>query len=830
MQQGDSCTAVRWLDRACRLLPRDATLKLLLATACATADPPRAGRLFAELSIEHDTPEIRAGLALQSPRPAVAEKRNDGRRRTEGFVQLDGDTLSGWAWHPDQPERDPELTIVSRAGRSFRITATEPADPLSGSLLARPRAFRTTLAPSPCGRGKGERSKRQIRVLGPDGRDLLGSPLYRGCETRRIRLGSSAKPPQTTPPPRRADVIVPVHEGGDLAIACIASVLRDLPSGARLVLVDDGTRDRTLRTHLSGFAGDPRILLVRHRNQRGFPSAANAGLRACAPNDAVLLNSDTLVPLHWLERLRRAAYSAPDIGTVTPFSNSASILSYPGSAAENPVPDQSETDRLAALAYRANAASVADIPVAVGFCMYLRRDCLDAVGRFRTDLFAQGYGEENDLCLRASRLGWRHVAAPSVFVAHHGGRSFGLGGQSLRQRNQAILDRIYPSYEALIATWAAKDPLAKARYRFDLARFRAGRREHGSVVLITHSDGGGVERCVNAACTAHEAAGFRPIVLRPDPAKPGLVAVADGSARLYPSLRFRLPRQSSALLRLLRAERPVKAEIHNLLGHHASIADVIAALGVPYAAYVHDHGWFCPRVVLIGADGRYCGEPGLAGCEACIATSGSAFEEVTSVAAFRASSSRILGSAARVIAPSLDAANRLRRYFPELRPEIAPNEPGLAMTPAAAIVRAGGVRRVCVIGAMGMAKGYATLLDCARDAAARRLPLEFIVAGTTIDDRPLLATGHAFVTGPFLPANAEQLIRQQRAELAWLPSISPETWCFALSEAWRSGLKAVVFDLGAQAERVRRTGQGFVLPLGLPPVRINDTLLAVSSP
>ena len=43
--------------------------------------------------------------------------------------------------------------------------------------------------------------------------------------------------------------------------------------------------------------------------------------------------------------------------------------------------------------------------------------------------------------------------------------------------------------------------------------------------------------------------------------------------------------------------------------------------------------------------------------------------------------------------------------------------------------------RVCVIGAIGIHKGYQVLLDCARDAAERRLPLEFVVVGHTIDDR-----------------------------------------------------------------------------------------------
>ncbi|HEX5326626.1 MAG TPA: glycosyltransferase, partial [Acetobacteraceae bacterium] len=129
----------------------------------------------------------------------------------------------------------------------------------------------------------------------------------------------------------------------------------------------------------------------------------------------------------------------------------------------------------------------------------------------------------------------------------------------------------------------------------------------------------------------------------------------------------------------------------------------------------------------------------------------------------------------------------------------------------------------------GVAKGYDVLLACARDAAWRNLPLDFVVVGHTIDDRRLLATGRAFITGHFHPDEATALIRAQGAALALLPSIVPETWCYALSDAWQAGLAVAAFDIGAQAERIRRTGRGFLLPLGLPAPRINNALLAAAS-
>ncbi len=243
-------------------------------------------------------------------------------------------------------------------------------------------------------------------------------------------------------------MVVPVHGNREKTLACLDSVFTTVPAGARVIVVDDCSPDRTLRAALDDLVKVGRIRLIRHGANRGFPASANAGLRAAGRRDAVLLNSDTLVPPHWLARLREAAYSAAEIGTASPLSNDAAILSYPDASGGNAVPDLAGTARLASLAHRANAGVVVDVPTTVGFCMYIRRDCLDAVGLLREDSFAQGYGEENDFCLRGRRLGWRHVAVPGVFVAHVGGQSFGGGRAHLMARNAAVLERLHPGYRA----------------------------------------------------------------------------------------------------------------------------------------------------------------------------------------------------------------------------------------------------------------------------------------------------------------------------------------------------------------------------------------------
>jgi glycosyltransferase involved in cell wall biosynthesis len=264
-------------------------------------------------------------------------------------------------------------------------------------------------------------------------------------------------------------------------------------------------------------------------------------------------------------------------------------------------------------------------------------------------------------------------------------------------------------------------------------------------------------------------------------------------------------------------------ELHHRLGQPPDVLDLCRRLDVPYEVHVHDYAAFCPRIALLGPARRYCGEPDLAGCEACIAVAGSELEEPIGPGALIARSTADFAGAARVIVPSRDVARRLVRHFPALRPRVRAweREPPAPPPPAA------GAALVCIAGAIGLEKGFEVLLACAQDAARRALPLRFVLVGYSIDDAALLRTGRVFVTGPYREAEAVALIARQGARLALLPSIWPETWCFALSALWRAGLFVAAFDIGTPAERIRARGGGLLLPLGLDAPLVNARLLEV---
>ena len=739
--------------------------------------------------------------------------------------------ISGWVtlgWMPDHP-----LTVVveDEDGRQARVmTQTDLA--AEGR-----RTFAFGLA---AGGLRGDRLRLSAVLPGGRREEFPDTPLLLTVEgpsflvpvgrRRRTLAGKRRRTANGLNAVQRAvDIIVPVYLGCEETLACLASLTQSRRESREIVVIDDASPDATLTAALAQLAADRSITLVRNEANLGFPASVNRGLALHPERDAIIVNADAIVHGDGIDRLRRAAYSAADIGSVTPLSNRGSIASYPGGDDTDCGADEAAAiDALAAVIHR---HVTAEIPVGVGFCLYLRRDCLNEVGFLDGVTFGRGYGEENDLCLRARQRGWRHVLAADVFVRHFGSRSFGRRREALLDRSERLLNLRYPGYDALIRTFIDADELAPIRRRLDEARLVGVRGR--CVILVTLALLGGVDRFVTERCRVLRRAGLTPLVLRPakqkdiDDPGPERCQLTDEAGQ-FRDLSYAVPRELPALRTLLKQLNPAHAELHHFLGLNPQVIEAIVGLGAPFDVYIHDYSWICPRITLLDATNRYCGEPAdVATCEGCIDTHGSSLSETITVADLRQRSSRWLVSARRVVMPADDVATRLKRYFPQLRPRVRPWERGI--TRRVAEPPTGAVTRVAVIGAIGAHKGFEVLRGCASDAAARNLPLEFIVLGYTEDDETLLATDKAFVTGRYDEAEIAELLRRERPHLAFFPSVWPETWCYALSHALRQGLPVVAFDLGAIAARLRDWGAGpeSLIPIDTELAAINDYLIAM---
>jgi GT2 family glycosyltransferase len=237
------------------------------------------------------------------------------------------------------------------------------------------------------------------------------------------------------------DIVVPVYNAPDDVRRCVESVLAHDHRNCRITLIDDASIDPGISAYFDELRARalPEVELLVNERNLGFTGTANRGMTRSRA-DVVLLNSDTIVTAGWLEALRRCAGSDSRIGTITPFSNNAEICSFPRFCVDNPWRLGDDPEPVRAALVRAAVPSYPDLPTGVGFCMFVRRALIDAIGAFDM-AFGLGYGEENDFCLRAARAGWRNVSPTCIRRAC--GRPFLLGAEGAFVPTQigALLER-----------------------------------------------------------------------------------------------------------------------------------------------------------------------------------------------------------------------------------------------------------------------------------------------------------------------------------------------------------------------------------------------------
>ena len=422
-------------------------------------------------------------------------------------------------------------------------------------------------------------------------------------------------------PPGEVSVVVPVYKGVADTKACLNSLAEAARTGrsgiGEIILVDDCSPEPEMAGLLADHANRVEfkhlgvaVRVLRNQGNLGFVASVNAGMAAARPNnDILLLNSDTIVPEGFASRLQAAAYSRPDIASVTPLSNDATILSLPDRTGGNAIgPDL--TGALNLFLQTRGGARVLDIPVGVGFCLFLKRAALEDVGSFGTE-WGRGYCEEVDWCLRARDRGWTHAASVDTFVYHRGNVSFGADERNhILERNHALLEQRYPEYISDLKAFMADDPLQAVRQDAFCLLLRLAARP--CLVHFTHKMGGGTGKLVETLAERFAAAGGINLVC-------ALVADDWLGEPCYEvrwrerdlTLRLRPAAITGLVLALEQPGQPAAAlVVHSLIGVGPDIYAVTAASSLPFAVYVHDFQWYCPRVVLVDQTEQYCGEPG----------------------------------------------------------------------------------------------------------------------------------------------------------------------------------------------------------------------------
>jgi len=457
---------------------------------------------------------------------------------------------------------------------------------------------------------------------------------------------------------RPVDIIVPVHGAASATRRCLEAVLAAAQRTTfELVVVDDASRDPGLVAWLRALAASGRVTLLEQPAPAGFAAAVNRGLALHPERDAVVLHSDAVVANDWLDRLAWHARHEPGTGMVVPFTNAGGPAGYPRLDADNALADARQVAEFDRAFARANPKQSVALPIVWGPCIYLRRECVTAIGAFDGQPLGSDYGVDVDYCLRASSVGFRSFLAGDVYVGHEGHGSYGAQAAMLAERSDDALARLYPRYREQLTAQRTLSPGRTFARRADMLRLAEWPRP--LIVFIAHGWGGGIRRHMQDLAALAEG---RCEVLNLEPA-------ADGAVKLYWArpgeefaAYFTLPGDLPALAATLRTLGVARLHYHHVHLLPRQILDLPAAAKLPYDCTLHDYYPICPQYHLVTADGRYCGEPAAAGCASCIAQRPHRWN--LDIGAWRAAFERFLGGADRVIAPSADVAKRINRYFP----------------------------------------------------------------------------------------------------------------------------------------------------------------------
>ncbi len=339
----------------------------------------------------------------------------------------------------------------------------------SWKLITRLQRFRERIIPLGSRREALMRTAfRGISVMRREG--MLGFPVFVFQKTRsaialktsqlwyKFKLRQSAQPntgqvceiaavtdrPKLQAHTVSVDIIICVHNALEDVQHCLDSLVEYTIQPYKLILVDDGS-DAVTANYLRQFAEAHHALLLRSEEASGYTYAANRGMRASSAEYVVLLNSDTILTPEWLDRLAACIQTDQKIGMVGPLSNTASWQSVPkiestGDWSTNPLPQGLSAAGMAQLIASKSARLYVDMPLLNGFCLMIRRKLLDEAGLFDEEHFGQGYGEEDDLVLRARKLGWKMALADDAYIYHAQSKSYSSDQRhALSDRAQKIL-------------------------------------------------------------------------------------------------------------------------------------------------------------------------------------------------------------------------------------------------------------------------------------------------------------------------------------------------------------------------------------------------------
>jgi len=204
-------------------------------------------------------------------------------------------------------------------------------------------------------------------------------------------------------------IIIVNYNTAELLAPCLNSVEPRSDLGLEVIVVDNASQDDSAAMVSRDF---PRVKLIANESNAGFARANNQALKVSNREYIYFLNPDTVVQPGAFEAMIGFMESHTDVGLA------GTRILNPNGSVQSSVERRYPGERRAQKDLRGLPGDIAWV---LGASMVARRAIVEELGGFDEGFFL--YGEEQDLCLRIRKAGWKIGFITDAVVVHWGGQS-----------------------------------------------------------------------------------------------------------------------------------------------------------------------------------------------------------------------------------------------------------------------------------------------------------------------------------------------------------------------------------------------------------------------
>jgi glycosyltransferase involved in cell wall biosynthesis len=350
---------------------------------------------------------------------------------------------------------------------------------------------------------------------------------------------------------------------------------------------------------------------------------------------------------------------------------------------KNDVPQGLTIDAYADIIEHCSFRAYPEITVAIGFCMFIKREVIAAVGLFDRQTFGRGYGEENDFCFRAAQLGYRHVMCDDTYIYHNETASFQSEEKKrlIREHEKILLTR-YPDQMKKNAEYIRSNPHQYIRDNIDLyTRLRNGKK---NILYVLHQDfredasnnvGGtqfhvkdlmmGLRKDYNIYVAARDG-GYLRLTAYTETERLSFKYYIGEQPKYFVFYDQRL---RSLFDDILDAFAIDVVHVHHAGGLSFDIFYAAAERRIPIVVTLHDFYYDCPNVKLLDHGKKYCAGT-CEDCRGCLDDQLGYTEHVDYRSYWQKRCREVLNLSSRLITPSQSAKEIYSVRIPELKDKI----------------------------------------------------------------------------------------------------------------------------------------------------------------